>query len=109
MGFIEKLRAQYEMRKVNKYTKRRLSQSQFASHDRTYYDSVYRDGVYLDHGSSDSNLHVDNNNNNNNKSRWSLSDLLKRSQSISTGQNKSTSLAASQYKTSETYTLGITR
>ncbi|KAI9257985.1 hypothetical protein BDA99DRAFT_514934 [Phascolomyces articulosus] len=102
MGFIDKLKAKYEMRKVNKYTKRRLSQSQFASHDRTYYDNVYRDGVYLDK----SNTTMDQDD----KSRWSLTDLLKRSQSINYHHNKhNTSLAASQYKTSETYTLGITR
>ncbi|CDH57252.1 predicted protein [Lichtheimia corymbifera JMRC:FSU:9682] len=95
MGFIGKLKTQYDLRKINKYTKRRLSQSQFASHDREYYNSVYRDGVYLD---SD--------NHQGNKSRWSstLTDLLKRNPSVT-----STSLAASQYKTSETYTLGVTR
>ena len=99
MGFIDKLRSQYEMRKVNKYTKRRLSQSQFASHDRTYYDNVYHDGAYLDKGDKDD------------KARWSFADLLKRSQSISYnhGSKHNTSLAASQYKTSETYTLDITR
>ncbi|KAI8137069.1 hypothetical protein BJV82DRAFT_525919 [Fennellomyces sp. T-0311] len=93
MGFIDKLKNQYEMRKVNKYTKRRLSQSQFASHDRTYYDSVYRDGVYIESDTND-------------KSRWSFTDLLKRSQSMN---KNTTSLAASQLKTSETYTLGLTR
>ncbi|KAI9315182.1 hypothetical protein BX666DRAFT_1860936 [Dichotomocladium elegans] len=94
MGFMEKLKMQYDLRKINKYTKRRLSQSQFASHDRQYYDTVYRDGVYLESAPDISPRRSS-------STRWSA--LLKRN-----GSN-SNSLAASQYKTSETYTLGVSR
>lgn len=90
MGLMDKLRTQNDLRKVNKYTGRRLSQTHFPSHDRHYYDIVYRDGVYLD-PSDIAPQH---------KPRWSLSSLWKK--------RPSTSLAASQYKTSETYTLNTT-
>ncbi|CEG83984.1 hypothetical protein RMATCC62417_17842 [Rhizopus microsporus] len=48
MGFIEKIKNNIDYYKLDKYTKRRVSQSQFESHDRRYYENVYRDGDYID-------------------------------------------------------------
>ncbi|KAI8971047.1 hypothetical protein BDB01DRAFT_812550 [Pilobolus umbonatus] len=50
MGLIDKLKNNYEYYKVDKYTKRRNSQSQFTSHDSNYYQQVYRNGSYINPG-----------------------------------------------------------
>ncbi|KAI8390951.1 uncharacterized protein BYT42DRAFT_489559 [Radiomyces spectabilis] len=101
MGFMEMVRQRYDMRKVERYTKRRQSQSQFQCHDRSYYEAIYRDGVYLD--PSDLDTAPSSGQNTTRLSykpqRWSLSDVLNK-------KKRSTSLAAAQIKTSETYTLG---
>lgn len=47
MGLLDKLKNSYDYYKVDKYTKRRVSQSHFESHDRRYYENAYRDGDYL--------------------------------------------------------------
>ncbi|KAL1930547.1 hypothetical protein VTP01DRAFT_10709 [Rhizomucor pusillus] len=93
MGLFEKLRSELDLHKVNKYTKRRVDQSHFASHDRQYYESAYKDGVYVD--PMDQNEHVVS----------AVSSSLRRSL---TGMFKKSG-PPSQYKTSETYTLGLTR
>ena len=100
MGFIDKLKNSYDYYKVDKYTKRRVSQSQFESHDRQYYKQAYRDGDYLSPqeftpNPRHSTLSYK-------QSRWSLPDLLKKSNS----SKKTLSVATSQLKTSETYNLG---
>lgn len=104
MGFIEKLKSNYDYRKVDKFTKRRLSQSQFQSHDRQYYEQVYRDGVYIDpeeaaatRTPSHNHLHYKN-------FRWSLNDLLKKPH-----KKAPFNFATNQVKTSEAYTLGYAR
>ncbi|KAH8553633.1 hypothetical protein BGW37DRAFT_486490 [Umbelopsis sp. PMI_123] len=47
MGLIDKIRAQYDLLKVDKYTRRRRSESVFEDRDREFYRENYRDGVYL--------------------------------------------------------------
>ncbi|CAO3673086.1 unnamed protein product [Rhizopus stolonifer] len=98
MGLIEKLKDNFGYYKLDKYTRRRLSQSQFESHDRSYYENAYRDGDYVDpsqvqqQGPKRTHLAYK-------QSRWSVNELWRKS-SI----NKSTT--TQQLKTSETYTLG---
>ncbi|CAO3687214.1 unnamed protein product [Rhizopus stolonifer] len=46
MGFFDKLRTQYDLRQVNKYTKRRETNSDFDFKDKDYYKAAYRDGIY---------------------------------------------------------------
>ena len=43
MDFIEKLRT---LRQVNKYTKRRETNSDFEFKDKDYYKAAYHDGIY---------------------------------------------------------------
>jgi hypothetical protein len=100
MGLLDKLKNSYDYYKVDKYTKRRVSQSQFESHDRRYYENAYRDGDYLSpedvghyDGSASSHLSYK-------QSRWSLPDVFKKH------HKKPLTVAASQLKTSENYTLG---
>ncbi|KAI9354419.1 hypothetical protein BD770DRAFT_392311 [Pilaira anomala] len=99
MGLVDKIKSSYEYYKVDKYTKRRVSQSQFESHDRRYYENAYRDGDYIDPrdsasvSSKQSYLTYK-------QPRWSFPDMLKKS------NKKTLTVAASQLKTSETYTLG---
>lgn len=95
---MDKIKNSYDYYKVDKYTKRRVSQSQFESHDRRYYENAYRDGDYinpqdmaLDTSSQHSRLSYK-------QSRWSFHDLLK--------NKKALTVATSQLKTSETYTYG---
>lgn len=100
MGLIDKIKNSYDYYKVDKYTKRRVSQSQFESHDRQYYENTYRDGDYL---SPDQVVHSPNRNSilSYKQSRWSFPDLLKKSNS-----KRTLSVATSQLKTSETYNMG---
>ncbi|KAI8339173.1 hypothetical protein BC941DRAFT_422344 [Chlamydoabsidia padenii] len=46
VGFIEKLKSQIEMWKVEKYTKRRTFLPEYESRDTEYYKQHYHDGVY---------------------------------------------------------------
>jgi hypothetical protein len=100
MGLLDKLKTSYDYYKVDKYTKRRVSQSQFESHNRQYYENAYRDGDYVSpedsryyDGSSSSHLSYK-------QSRWTLPDVFKKN------NKKPLSVAASQLKNSENYTLG---
>ncbi|KAI8643077.1 hypothetical protein BD408DRAFT_162339 [Parasitella parasitica] len=99
MGFVEKIKSTYDYYKLDKYTKRRVSQSQFESHDRRYYENIYRDGAYLSPEESNSNNSSSSHGSCKQK-RWSLHDLVKKA------NRKSPAVTASQTKTSETYTLG---
>ncbi|KAI8884788.1 hypothetical protein K501DRAFT_181531 [Backusella circina FSU 941] len=92
MGLMEKLKNNYDYYKAEKYTKRRLSHSQFESHDRRYYESVYCDGDY--HYSNQS-THRSLAHLSYRDSKWSLPDLFKKS--------KKNSLSGA-ISTSETYT-----
>lgn len=98
MGFLDKIKNSYDYYKVDKYTRRRVSQSQFESHDRRYYESIYRDGAYLSpdetssYDTAASHLSYK-------QKGWALPDLLKKS-------NRKSLVSKSQMKTSETYTLG---
>ncbi|GAB5585267.1 hypothetical protein Unana1_00167 [Umbelopsis nana] len=47
MGIIDKIRTQYDLLKVEKYTKRRRSETVFEERDKDFYRENYRDGVYL--------------------------------------------------------------
>ncbi|KAI8584616.1 hypothetical protein K450DRAFT_217170 [Umbelopsis ramanniana AG] len=53
MGLIDKIRTQYDLLKVEKYTKRRRSETVFEERDRDFYREHYRDGVYLHRSPSD--------------------------------------------------------
>ncbi|KAI8067740.1 hypothetical protein BC940DRAFT_300356 [Gongronella butleri] len=46
MGWVAALKRQYDMRNLDKYTRRRSEQSSFESRTKDYYDSVYTDGHY---------------------------------------------------------------
>ncbi|CAO3633451.1 unnamed protein product [Cunninghamella blakesleeana] len=46
VGFIDKVKSQIEMWKVEKYTKRRTFLPEYESKDSEYYRQHYRDGVY---------------------------------------------------------------
>lgn len=98
MGLIEKLKDNFDYYKLDKYTRRRLSQSQFESHDRRYYETVYRDGDYINPTtqvrSTPSRSHLSYK-----QSRWSIHELWRK------GSNNKT-VAATQLRISETYTLG---
>ncbi|KAK4513614.1 Methionine synthase (5-methyltetrahydrofolate--homocysteine methyltransferase) [Mucor velutinosus] len=100
MGLLDKIKSSYDYYKVDKYTRRRVSQSQFESHDRRYYESIYRDGAYL---SPDETSYCDTTATTSHLSYkqkgWVLPDLLKKS-------NRKSLVSKSQMKTSETYTLG---
>lgn len=108
MGLIDKIKSNYDYYKVDKFTKRRSIYSQFESHDRQYYEQVYRDGVYLSPDSvssrsstsspSHSRLHYKG-------SRWSLPDMFKKSSHKKPFGNTT----PNQLKTSEAYTLGYCR
>lgn len=89
---MNKLKNNYEYYKAEKYTKRRLSQSQFESHDRRYYENVYCDGDYLDSNQSGGHSlgHLSYR-----ESKWSLPDFLKKSKKQSW---------SGPISTSETYT-----
>jgi hypothetical protein len=84
MGFISKLRTQYDLMQLNKYTKRREMQSDFEFKNKDYYKASYHDGVYS---------------NTPQKVRlWSMTlEYLKKTK-------KRKSLALEQNKTSESYT-----
>ncbi|KAI8979425.1 hypothetical protein BDF20DRAFT_504367 [Mycotypha africana] len=47
MGIVDKLRTQYALHQVHKYTKRRNSQTDFEPKSKDYYKVHYSDGVYL--------------------------------------------------------------
>lgn len=97
MGLIDKIKNSYDYHKVDKYTKRRVSQSQFESHDRRYYENAYQDGDYVN--PQDLALDTSQPSRSSYKpSGWSFHDLLK--------NKKALTVATSQLKTSETYTYG---
>jgi hypothetical protein len=96
MGFLDKLRTQYDLHQVNRYTKRREAQSDFEFKDKDYYRATYRDGVYTTddfsrRSSSSSRKSI----------VWTFSDI------ILMKKKKRRSLATEQNKTSESYTLGV--
>ncbi|CAO3620027.1 unnamed protein product [Mucor hiemalis] len=92
MGFLDKLKTQYDLHQVNRYTKRREAQSDFEFKDKDYYRATYRDGVYMD-----SNSRRSSSTSSRKSSIWTFSDIIKK---------KRRSLATEQNKTSESYTLG---
>ncbi|KAI9494645.1 hypothetical protein BDB00DRAFT_871196 [Zychaea mexicana] len=48
MGFVEKLKTQFDLWKLEKYTKRRqVATPEFEQKDRDFYRHYYQDGVYL--------------------------------------------------------------
>lgn len=100
MGFLDKLRTQYDLHQVNRYTKRREAQSDFEFKDKDYYRQVYQNGVYEESPSfsrrSSSSSSV---------LSWSNTfvDVIKK-----TTKRKRRSLATELNKTSESYTLGTT-
>jgi hypothetical protein len=102
MGLIDKIKSSYDYYKVDKYTKRRVSQSQFESHDRHYYEHAYRDGDYLapEDIASGSNYSQNPSHLTYKQSRWSIPGLLKKS------SKKTLTVATGQLKTSETYNFG---
>ncbi|KAG2203705.1 hypothetical protein INT46_001735 [Mucor plumbeus] len=101
MKLLDKLKSSLDYYKADKYTKRRLSQSQFESHDRRYYETTYRDGSYLNPEDLVSSFDTSSNLSYKQKG-WNLHDLLKKS------NRKSLAVATSQIRTSESYTLGRT-
>ncbi|ORZ21291.1 hypothetical protein BCR42DRAFT_407239 [Absidia repens] len=116
MGLVDTIKRRYDLRQVDKYTKRRMSQSQFESRDRDYYNSIYVDGAYLqDRGTGyDTNSRTGDRGSGNKNGpdsslpssvcrpeRWTLSSFLRRSSQ----QHPQQSLAAQQTKTSESYTM----
>ncbi|KAI8086502.1 uncharacterized protein BX664DRAFT_158939 [Halteromyces radiatus] len=106
MGLVDTLKRRYDLRQVDKYTKRRMSQSQFESRDRDYYNSVYIDGYYLQekdmnrHNSKDKQNHPFglSSSSIHRLDRWSLPSFLRR-------PSQQQSLATQQTKTSESYTM----
>ncbi|KAI9473958.1 MAG: hypothetical protein EXX96DRAFT_652682 [Benjaminiella poitrasii] len=112
MGFIDKLRTQYDLHQVNRYTKRREAHSDFEFKDKDYYRAHYRDGVYT---SEDNSMITVNSSNpaygrrlssltSRNKPITSiLTEFLKKS--VTMKKQKRHSLATEQNKTSESYTL----
>ncbi|KAI8881138.1 hypothetical protein K501DRAFT_286535 [Backusella circina FSU 941] len=101
MGFFDKLRTQYDLHQVNKYTRRRGSQSDFEFRDKDYYRAAYRDGVYLE-DTSVPRRSSSSSSSTRKTAAWStVSDLIRRSTT-----KKRRSLAHEQNKTSESYTLG---
>ncbi|KAL1933327.1 hypothetical protein VTP01DRAFT_7417 [Rhizomucor pusillus] len=105
MGLLDKLRTQYELLQLKKFTTRRPEQSNFEFHDREYYEVVYRNGVYLDGKSGPdsptlaSPQQASFSSTSSTSSRWS--NILKKPRG--TKNRTKNSLAASQSKTSETY------
>jgi hypothetical protein len=98
MGFLDKLRTQYDLHQVTRYTKRREAQSDFEFKDKDYYRQAYQNGVYdspsISRRSSSSSARS-----------WSntVFDVIKNST-----KKKRRSLATELNKTSESYTLGTT-
>ncbi|ORZ20401.1 hypothetical protein BCR42DRAFT_408688 [Absidia repens] len=112
MGLMDTIKRRYDLRQVNKYTQRRMSQSQFESRDKDYYDAIYMDGAYLQnretenssgnsgHGMSFSSISSSSQASSVHRpERWSLPSFLQR------GSRRQESLATKQTKTSESYTL----
>ncbi|KAG2172233.1 hypothetical protein INT43_004774 [Umbelopsis isabellina] len=54
MGLIDKIRTQVDLIRVDKYTKRRRSETVFQGEDRDFYRDNYQNGVYLHHSQSSS-------------------------------------------------------
>ncbi|KAI7863643.1 hypothetical protein BDF14DRAFT_1733618 [Spinellus fusiger] len=79
MGLIGKVFHKLELHKIDQYTKRRLSQSHFKSHDKNYYKTAYQDGVYIE-VSNISNAHSIHPRSflSYKASDWSLADLLRK-------------------------------
>ncbi|KAG0236305.1 hypothetical protein BGW42_003717 [Actinomortierella wolfii] len=47
MGLVEKIMRNYEIWKINKYTKRRAALTpEFEQRDKEYYEQNYKDGIY---------------------------------------------------------------
>jgi hypothetical protein len=103
MGFIDKLKTQYDLHQVNRYTKRREAQSDFEFKDKDYYRATYRDGVYSSVDNTPSFSRRSSSSSRKSVVAWfAVPDLLKK-----TTQRKRKSLATEQNKTSESYTLGV--
>jgi hypothetical protein len=102
MGFLDKLRTQYDLHQVNRYTKRREAQSDFEFKNKDYYRATYRDGVYLtEQDTSPSSSRRSSSSSRKSVVAWStVSDLIKK-----TTHKKRRSLATEQNKTSESYTM----
>lgn len=102
MGFIDKLRTQYDLHQVNRYTKRREEQSDFEFKDKDFYRTNYRDGVYssMENTSPSFSRRSSSSSRKSSVVSWSstVSDLIKK--------KKRRSLATEQNKTSESYTMG---
>ncbi|CAO3650396.1 unnamed protein product [Cunninghamella blakesleeana] len=123
MGLVEKLKRQYDLRQIDKYTKRRIVNSQFESHDRDYYNAIYVDGDYL-HQDDLNDLRLNHEKKRSSYSSttsstssystyhrrtegWSLTSMIKRASSFSRHSRPHLSIAAQKLKTSETYTLQV--
>ncbi|KAI8639660.1 hypothetical protein BD408DRAFT_421086 [Parasitella parasitica] len=103
MGFIEKLKTQYDLHQVNRYTKRREAQSDFEFKDKDYYRATYRDGVYSCEDSMPSFSRRSSSSSRRSVGAWfTVPELLRK-----TTKKKRRSLATEQNKTSESYTLGL--
>ncbi|RUS27499.1 hypothetical protein BC938DRAFT_483151 [Jimgerdemannia flammicorona] len=51
MGLLDKLKSQYEVWKIEKYTKRRSAMTpEFEQRDAEYYRTNYQNGVYVNNG-----------------------------------------------------------
>lgn len=102
MGFLDKLRTQYDLHQVNRYTKRREEHSDFEFKDKGYYRATYRDGVYLaEQNTSPSSSCRSSSSSRKSVVSWStVSELIRK-----TTHKKRRSLATEQNKTSESYTM----
>ncbi|KAG1474716.1 hypothetical protein G6F56_000184 [Rhizopus delemar] len=99
MGLVEKFKDNIGYYKLEKYTKRRVSKSQFESHDRRYYENAYRDGVYVDPDQAQCDNSTRTYLSYKQQPRWSFTDLLKK-------PNNSKSAATTHLKNSENYNSG---
>jgi len=96
MGLIDKIRTQYDLLKVEKYTKRRRSETVFEERDRDFYRENYRDGVYL-HRSPSAGEPFDTN---------ARPDMVKRTSTLSNMVLKAGRKSSPNIKSSETYNNG---
>ncbi|KAI8988726.1 hypothetical protein BDB01DRAFT_782945 [Pilobolus umbonatus] len=95
MGLIDKLRTEYELHQLTRYTKRRDIQTDFEFKNKKYNKNTYKDGVYIKRHSISPSKSTDPL-----SSAWStVSDILKKT------KKKRRSLAENLNKTSEAYTL----
>lgn len=105
MGLLDKIKTQYDLHQVNRYTKRREAQSDFEFKNKDYYRQTYRDGVYMTMDNMESPTFSRRSSSNSSNSNWSatVTSLFKRSST----SKKRRSLAQEQNKTSESYTFGV--